>query len=539
MALEPNSLLSPLSGQLPDDLREEATKALQKVGAYLGSDGDPTVMRTFQEPPGFTALLWLTAALGVVLWILAEIGNYYEITNNWSHYQCMPSVAPFAKFYGHDLQQTMNFCISQQVKEHAGGVVAPIYKGINEVQGVVDGVFAKVEAVEGGISGLLKGFENFVVNFVNSFRLLGTRVRMSFIRIKEIFARVYGIFIAFAYAAISAITFGENLICNPLVTFVAGFAGVDICCFAPETGVRMADGAVHSICTLAIGEELAGGAVVSAVMKFDGANVPMVSINGIHVSGNHSCIGPSGTWIRADEHPDAIPVPSYPRIFCLNTTTNTIPVVPHLGDKDILFTDYEETSDPEVAAKAQAAAEAALNGSASSVGAPMADYGLGVGCEYSVLMENGTWKPIHEVVIGDRVASGATITGVVRELCHDICLSQAGHRLAAAQLVRGLNGTGWWRVGQRWVRRTAPTILYQLFLDQNTGYTIGCCDELLSVRDYQEWHGESTQAPYDAWLATSPAAKVDRGRPDTPRPTDDDNEHAFLNPYRLASRALS
>ena len=538
MALEPDSLLGQ-RGQLPDDLREEATKALQKVGAYLGSSGDPAVMRTFKEPPGFTALLYLTGFLATVLWILSEIGNYYEITNNWSHYQCTPSVAPFAKFYGHDLQQTMSFCISQQVQEHAGGVVAPIYKGINEVQGIVDGVFAKVEAVEGGVMGLIKGFENFVVNFVNSFRLLGTRVRMSFIRIKEIFARVYGIFIAFAYAAISAITFGENLICNPLVTFVAGFAGVDICCFAPETGIRMADGAVNSICTIGIGEELADGSLVTAVMKFNGSSVPMVSINGIHVSGNHSYKSPVGEWITADKHPDALPVPSYPRIWCLNTTSNMIPVVPLLGDIDIIFTDYEETCDPVVAAEAQAAAESALNNGVT--GSPMADYGLGVDPEYSVLMENAQWKLIHQIAIGDRVANGAVVTGIVQELCQDVCLSPAGHRLSAAQLVQDLHGSGWFRTGKRYVRRTVPTVLYQLFLDQNVGYTVACCDELLSVRDYQEWHDESTQAPYDAWLAaTTPVTKVDDGeRPGTPCPNDDNDEYAFLNPYRLASRALS
>lgn len=531
MALEPTLFSG--KDQLPDDLREEATKALQKVGAYLGSDGDPAVMRTFKEPPGFTALLWLTVALAVILWIVAEIGNYFEITNNWPQYQCLPSVAPFAKFYGHDLQETMNFCISQQVKEHAGGVIAPIYRGIAEVQGVVDGVFDKVESIEGGVSGLLKGFENFVVNFVNSFRLLGTRVRMSFIRIKEIFGRVYGIFIAFTYAAISAITFGENLVCNPLVTFVAGFAGVDICCFAPETQVRLSDGGCVAIRDIKIGDELTGGAYVTAVFEFDGRTVPMVSIGGVHVSGNHSLLGPGNRWIRAEEHPDAIVVPARERIWCLNTSSNTIPAVPLLGDRDLLFTDYEETTDEVVAATAQRAAEQGLNNGHWEE--PVADYGLGVDAAFSVLLEGGDWRPISEVKIGDRLANGAIVTGIVSELCQSVVLTPAGHRVAAAQLMRGLTGGSWFRGARRFVRYTAPTVLYQLFLDRNEGYTIGCCDELWTVRDYQEWHDESTQAPYDDWVQ-----KVDPvPRPGTPRPNDDNDERSFHNPYRLASRSFS
>ena len=520
--------------QLPDDLREEASRALQKVGAYLGSNGDPAVMRSFKDPPGFKALFWLTGALAVILWILAEIGNYYEITNNWTHYQCTPSVAPFSKFYGHDLQETMNFCISQQVKEHAGGVITPIYKGIAEVQGVVDGVFDKVEAIEGGVAGLLKGFESFVVNFVNSFRLLGTRVRMSFIRIKEIFGRVYGIFIAFTYAAISAITFGENLICNPLVTFVAGFAGVDICCFAPETKVRMANGTMAKISEIHIGERLAGGARVTALLEFDGRTVPMVSIAGVHVSGNHSLLSPDGRWIRADEHPDAIHVPARERIWCLNTSTNTIPIVPILGDRDLVFTDYEETNDETVAAQAQQAAEQGLNKGRWEK--PVADYGLGIDPAFSVLLKNGEWRPIAEIQIGDRTANGSIVTGLVSELCESVVLTPAGHRVAAAQLIRRLAGGYWFRGERRFIQRTAPAVLYQIFLDRNDGFTIGCCNELWSVRDYQEWHSETTQAPYDDWVA----AKVDLvARPSTPIINDDNDERSFLNPYRMASGPLS
>jgi hypothetical protein len=526
--MEPTSSLLDGAGQLPDDLREEAARALQKVGAYLGTRGDPTVMSSFKESPGIVAFALMTAGLAFLLLIIAQIGNYWEIRNNWAYYQCQPSVAPFASFYGHNLQDTMSFCVQQQVKEHAGGVIAPIYKGIAEVQGVVDGVFTKVEAVEGGIMGLVSGFENFVINFVNSFRLLGVRVRVAVVRIKEIFQRVHAIFIAFAYSAVSAIMFGENLVCNPLTVFVGTIAGVDICCFAPETQVYAAGAGSVSISALRVGDTLADGCRVTAVFEFDGTAIPMVSIRGVHVSTNHS-LRHQGGWIAAGDHPDAIPVPSRPRIYCVNTTTNTIAVPPPLGDTPLVFTDYEETSDPAVAAAAQAAAEDALCG---SHGAPVAEYGLGLDPALQVLVDGGQWRRVDELTVGDRLPNGARVTGLVREWCRDVRVTPAGSRVAAAQLMRGGGGGGWFRAASRFSERGPSGILCQVFLDTNDGLTVMNAQEMWSVRDYQEWHGEETQAPYDAWLT---APKVDRGRPGTPRPYDD----PILNPFFLASRAFS
>jgi len=517
-------------GQLPDDLREEAALALQKVGAYLGSHGDPNVMKSFKEPPGLMGLFYLTAMLGIFLWIIAEIGNYYEIVNNWAHYRCTPSVGPFSKFYGHDLNDTMSFCIGEQVKEHAGGVITPIYKGISEVQSVIDKVVDKVEAVEGGIMGLLKGFESFVVNFVNSFRLLGTRVRMSFIRIKEIFARVYGIFIAFSYAAISAITFGENLVCNPLVTFVAGFAGVDICCFAAETHVQMADGSALPITKVQIGDCLADGQRVTACFEFDGRQTAMVNIQGAHVSTNHSVLTTS--WIAAGDHPDAIPVPSRERIWCLNTTTNTIPII---GDTPLTFTDYEESSAAEIVAEAQAAAERELNGSLEQVGPTVADYGLGLDPNWLVLLNGSRWSRIADLVVGDRLSHGASVRGVVRELCQDVRLTPAGLRVAAAQLID--SGKSWVRAATCFTQKGSqgsPAILCQLFLSTNEPFTVTSATELLTVRDYQEWQGAAVQEPYDRYIGGE--RKLDCSDPKDNR---DNKNNVVINPNVLATKSHS
>jgi hypothetical protein len=388
----------------------------------------------------------------------------------------------------------MNFCVSQTVKEHAPGVIDPIFAGINKVTGVVDGVYDKVVSIEGGVAGLLKGFESFMVNFVNSFRLLGVRVRMSFVRIKDIFARIYGLFISFAYAAISAITFGENLVCNPLVVFLGTITGVDICCFAPETPIRMADGSVRPISQIAIGDQLAGGSEVCTTYLFDGSTTNMVRIHGVHVSANHYLPGPDGTMIQAGGHPDAEPASRLTRLWCLATTNNRIPIVTNMNTTE-LYADYEESSDPSIIAEAQRIAEQHLNGGVSGPTVP--DYSLGLDSTLQVMMKGGIWKPLYDVQIGDTMQNGASVIGIVEEFCKEQCISPGGHYVSAAQLI--YHGHTWVRAAHIWPRAPAThqNSLCHLMLSQDTGFTVGGDGEVFNVRDYAEISTLDIQEPYD------------------------------------------
>ena len=479
--------------QLTDELEKEGMLAMKKIGAYIGTNGDPRVMDSFKEPTSMFYLFLITGGLALVAYMIAEISNFQEIKRNWSHYRCMPSIAPFSKFYGHDLAETMNFCVSQTVKEHAPGVIDPIFAGINKVTGIVDGVYDKVVSIEGGVAGLLKGFETFMVNFVNSFRLLGVRVRMSFVRIKDIFARVYGLFIAFAYAAISAITFGENLICNPLVVFLGTITGNDICCFAPETPIRMADGSVRPISQIAIGDQLAGGSEVGTTYLFDGSTTKMVQIHGVHVSANHYLPGPDGAMIQAGEHPDAREASRLTRLWCLATTNNRIPVVTNMNTTE-LYADYEESSDPAVIAEAQRIAEEHLNGGAAGPTVP--DYSLGLDPSLLTFMKNSTWKPLSQIQIGDELMGGGIVIGLVREVCEEQCMSPGGHYVSAAQLIG--HGDKWVRAAHIWPAiPVRQSILYHVMLSVDTGFTVGGDGEVFNVRDYAEITALDIQKPYD------------------------------------------
>lgn len=477
---------------IPDDLYDKIEKDIRMVQALKASGGDVTVLKQFADPPSTVVFFMITLFLGALVWILCEFANWRDIHKHWSHYRCEPSIMPFARFYGYSLEDTMSFCVGEAVKEHAPGVINPIYKGINTVMNTVDGVYDKAVAVEQGVAGLLSGFETFLVQFANSFRLIGTRIRMSLVRIRDIFERVYGMFTAFAFAGISAITFGENLICNPIVTFIGTIAGVDICCFAPDTAIRMNDGSTRRICDIRIGDRLAGDSVVTSTYLFDGAQTAMVQIHGIHVSGNHSLYS-NGSAVRADEYPLAISAPSLDHLWCLGTSDNHIPVVGSTGDQ-LDFTDYEESSDPVVIEAAQKAACMALNGFENPEDT-VSDYSLGLDPTVFILLETG-YVRLSAIEIGDALVGG-TVMGLVRERCEH-CVNAPVGIMSAAQLV--------YHEGQ-WIRAAHlfPTLeggydLLHIFSSTNKSLHIAKHTSFMRVRDYMEAHVVGVQEPYDAFL---------------------------------------
>ena len=226
----------------------------------------------------------------------------------------------------------------------------------------------------------------------------------------------------------------------------------------------------------------------------------MVRLYGVHVSGNHA-LQHEGRWIRADAHPAAVPAAELSRIFCLGTSDNRIPVVAEELASPLIFTDYEETEDPDVVAEAQAAAEAALGIPAGQ--SPVEDFGLGLDPQFQVTLANGRQKRLEEVAVGDMLVGGGRVRGVIREECRACVVAPGGRLFSAAQLV-GLPQGGWQRAIRLWPdRRVAGIrILCHLMLEGGEAtFPVRDVDGMsYKVRDYTEVPGAETQGPYDRFL---------------------------------------
>jgi hypothetical protein len=96
---------------------------------------------------------------------------------------------------------------------------------------------------------------------------------------------------------------------------------------------------------LKIGDEITnGGGIITAIIKMDGTNIPLYTVDGIKVSGSHLIKGTDGMWksVMEDERAqmtnDTTDV-----LYCLNTTTHIIPL--YSKESMFYFRDWEELED--------------------------------------------------------------------------------------------------------------------------------------------------------------------------------------------------
>ena len=118
-------------------------------------------------------------------------------------------------------------------------------------------------------------------------------------------------------------------------------------CFAESTPiqVRRAPNLVRTVplCMVEIGDLLEDGSEITMIMEVTSETVDWYDMEGIHVAGDHRIMGKNG-WclVRDDPRAHSIIAPTdSPRVYCLNTTSHTIPLRGKQGTL-YLFRDWEE-----------------------------------------------------------------------------------------------------------------------------------------------------------------------------------------------------
>lgn len=222
-------------------------------------------------------------------------------------------------------------------------------------------------------------------------------------------------------------------------------------CFLAGTPVAVKGRGPTPIQDLSLGDVLIDGGRVTAIHRFWGCD-QVYDLHGVYVTGDHlvwaSAAGgdASGSVVRlvpVAEHPAARPVrpgwigtffgPTPQELWCLTTTSRTIPILSPTGEGGIqLFADWEEIPVGDVESLRDWHAEVwkTLNGPAGpAVERPMmialaSEAGLAADCRVGVLQSGGffgggdhvLWKSVADVRPGDRIAtnaSGTEFTAVV------------------------------------------------------------------------------------------------------------------------------
>ncbi len=418
-------------------------------------------------------VLFLTVVLLVIFLLTFQFANFEEVIKNWSRYRCNPAFMPFANLAGYDAAENFQFCLNSAFGEKAKQLFAPIFALIGNFVQILKLIVDVAMGLRQMFSNFFLSMNGFMRNVRDRIQALMFQVRLSFLKMQNLMGRVYATMFSVVFMGMSAITAGLNLSENSLVSFILNNG-----CFAPETGILLQSGETKPISDIQIGDILKGNKQVLSTFLFDGSQIPMVKIQETIVSSEHMILGPKNTWIAAKDHPDAVPYPSLPRIYCLNVEGNMFEL-----SNGLIVRDYDESESPLVIQEAQTIASESLNSETNL--SFVSDYSLGISPHTEILLNDQTWVPIQSIQLGDCLYGNNRVTGLVQEHCSVTGIWQ-DIECSAAQLVHVEHS--WKRLADITETKPTDTILVQL-ITQNVGPLVIRSQKTkkeLWVRDYRE-----------------------------------------------------
>lgn len=376
------------------------------------------------------ALTWAIAAAGPLL--VMGIAIYYsvkknmvELKANWTKYRCYPIYLPFAEMIQPDTSTADNFayCMTMFAQTMFDAILDPIYSLFDVIVDTVKGLQGSTNIFRTMLTKLLNvvlsvvsGVFGKIVNTMNVLLMDLNKVRD--IQNRAIGSAWYGAFMG--ETIVDAIMSGMNFMVSLLQAVILIIFAISILllftgqfwiliaviplaaligltyCFDPDTPVELLDGRVIPMKDVQVGDTLQDGSVVEGSMTFvNRPDVQLYELNGVVVSGKHKVF--HGKWIYVEEHPDAVlSQKKLDRLSCLITNTHHIPL------KGLQFSDYEETSDPDVLREI----ETIVWGRHIHE-----DYNVGFSPE-TLVLRNGEYVAMKDLQIGDSIAGGK-VEGIV------------------------------------------------------------------------------------------------------------------------------
>jgi hypothetical protein len=409
-----------------------------------------------------------------ILVALFTVGNLEEVAKNWPRYRCNPIYMPFATSFGSDPVENFQFCLNSVFAGKAAAIFAPLYSILSEFGSIISKIVNVAMGLRNLFSNMFSSVKDFLGNVKQRILTILMQIRISFLKMNSLMGRVFGTLYAVIYMGISGLTAGQNIANNDLVKFLFEF------CFAPTTPILLSNGSTILLQDVKVGDTLAPlegvSPKVTSKFIFDGTKTRMVKIGDLHLSAEHYVGG-----VPAEEHPAAIAAESIPTLVCLNVEGHKF----KLGS--LVVSDYDESSDATVVKTTQALAELLLNGRPSTpptsvVG--LEEYSLGIEGEALILLENGEWKYLYEIKVGDSVQIGGRVVGVVEEFVETGVLLPSGVVVSASQLL--WTGLRWERAAAVYPTHTLRKPLHQLFVENCTSFYVKKNEDVLLVREYRE-----------------------------------------------------
>lgn len=449
-----------------------------------------------------------TAILTVILMIVTFIGIFMgsslglsiqNVSKNWEQYRCSPMIMPLAGLFGHNTYENFEYCMGSIFEQHAAGttsgfsgVLGVFVTVLSTIMETVNSTILSIATLGGGINVV---FQEFVTRISQFFASL----RMNFMYMKNLFTRLYSIFMSMLFMGQSTIIGGVSFANTSLFGFLDTF------CFPENTLILTKEHGEIPISRIKIGDTLLPtNSKVTSTMKFYAKGQPMVAFyrrgftqKPIYVSTNHF-IKYNDKWIKAREHPDAIKCLEWTGdidkpLICLNTDTHEIPI------QDLIFSDYDETDSVNNTAMKELEQQINSEKNTGATQYPFTEASPSISSNTLIrVKQNNKYEYIcaKDIKIGDILTTGSFVSGIIKKEITEYTNISDNMTLAAATLLWVKDENKWKRAGTLYpVKKSETPQVFYAFIA--AGNSIIELDNNIYIRDYMEVCSPDSENAYE------------------------------------------
>ena len=434
-------------------------------------------------------LIIVSLALGLGLARVMVQFNIKEISANWKDYRCQPHVMMAANLFkppkdprsdGEFTFDNFNFCSSEIAKSALTVVLKPLFDIFYKmVQSAIQTIGFTMN-LRSLAANLYSGLNSIFDIFFRRFNLTIHELRKTFILQMDSMKKANGIAIGSLYSGMAVVqsimnffqlmmTIAVAILVILVVMFIflffilapftplimttigivaaGGMAGAvggmasTFGCFAPDTQITLANGSLKPIAGAEVGDILADGSVVTAVMEFAN-NEPLYDVSGVLVTGGH-IVYKDGVPVLVRDSGAARSLVETDRVICLNTSSHKIVI------NGVVFGDWEELDDEDMA-EWDAFVRSFLGSPASVPAGDVCESESGVNPDVQIDVRGVGSVAIRDVKLGDYVADEDGWTKVIG------LASIHGTEVATFGLF--CSGASWCKDNGQWVRVAESSI---------------------------------------------------------------------------------
>lgn len=384
-----------------------------------------------------------------------------EIRDDWQNNKCKPLVMPFAGIVNAPSGTSMfdytadNFsqCLYNIQTSVAGEALEPITFVTNALASVIKAIENQLNSVRAMFAKIRTFFQNITTELMGRIMNVMIPLQQIIISLKDFLSKVQGVMTAGLFTAMGSyytlqalmgaiaefiililiamaiivtalwvvpLTWGAAgamtavflSIAIPMaiiVTFMTdvlkvkpGVSIPKIKCFDKDTRIMLNNKSFVKIKDIHVGDVLLNNNTVTSVIKVTSKESIMYKLNDILVSDSHILFF-ENKWIKVAQHPNAIKQPYYneKHLYCLNTTNKNILI------NDIIFTDWDDLY-------GNILTTFLSRNKLNSGNEIHTRLDCGFAPNTKVRLDNGKYKNINEINVGDVLENNIVVYGVVK-----------------------------------------------------------------------------------------------------------------------------